>query len=176
MTKLLLALLGMLAMTAVAAADPAESTPTPRDEDTATLLSLGGTAASGLLVLGGSKLGNSGMVEVGLLSAFVTPSLGEMYSGQYLTLGTGLRLGGAAAAIAGFATVFCWEDCSQSQETTGGVLMIAGAAAYVGGTIYDIWNAHHVAREYNVHHFHVAPTVMQTPSGTTAGVGIGGSF
>jgi len=74
------------------------SPPPSRSEDTALALSVGGSVASLALVVVGSKVeGDAGanMVLVGLASSLVTPSLGEMYAGKFVTGGMVMR----AAAI-----------------------------------------------------------------------------
>lgn len=183
MTKLAaVAALASLAVTSVAHADAGDEG--PKDPNTALLLSLGGTAVSGALFLAGTRMDyeqGDHLIEAGLLSSLVTPSLGEWYAGKPLTVGMGIRGASALAEIYGIAEAFkCWDDdpCSNDNGTAA-VLIVGGLIGYGAGTIYDIVDAPNAARAYNRAHatWQVTPTVMRTPSGDMhMGVGIGGAF
>jgi hypothetical protein len=177
----------------IAAADPADQTAPsePKDRTTALVLSIAGTAASGALVVAGLSMNNdagAGLAGAGVLSSLVTPSIGEIYAGQPLTIGMGARTLGAALVLAGAAQSLgslCLsadngpDSCSSSSTAnpnSSRVLLGIGATAYVAGIVYDIVDAPRAADRYNAHHFVMAPTVMQTASGTTAGVGLSGTF
>jgi hypothetical protein len=182
MTKLVaLAAVASLAVTSVAHADPGDEG--PKDPNTALLLSLGGTAVSGALFLAGTHMDyeqGDHLIEAGLLSSLVTPSLGEWYAGKPLTVGMGIRGASALAEMYGLAEAFsCWDECSNNDNDTAGVLIVGGLIGYGAGIIYDIVDAPNAARAYNRAHatWQVVPTVMRTPSGDMhMGVGIGGAF
>ena len=160
----------------------------PRDRDTALLWSAGGTAASAVVFAAGVKQDNLGLIALGSLSLLVTPSFGEWYAGQYLTVGMGIRVAGAAVAFGGLIRgMDCggWsgKDCSAAQMSASDrdfkVLVGIGLAAYAGGALYDIVTAPRAADAYNARHrpqFQLTPTVLNPPSGPAYGVGIGGSF
>jgi hypothetical protein len=180
MNKLVaLTLVGSALVTSVAHADTGEDG--PKSPDTALMLSLGGTATSAVLFLGGASSNDGGLMMAGLATSLVTPSLGEWYAGKGLTTGMGIRAVSAAAELAGIAEAFSCidaEDTCSNNNGAAGVLIFGGLIGYAAGTIYDIADAPRTARAYNrAHSYTVTPTVMRTPSGnTTMGVGIGGTF
>lgn len=161
---------------------PAAMGETPKSENTALALSLGGTAASAALVIAGGQSNNGGMITAGLLSSLVTPSLGEWYSGTLVTPGMGIRAASAVATVVGFAQAMKCFDADGDCHTpdSAGVLLFGGLIGYAGGAIYDIATAPSAARRYNQRHglqLTLAPTPLRTPSGqATMGVGIGGTF
>jgi hypothetical protein len=182
MEKLVMSVLAIAVTTSIARAD--DGAPTPKSETTATELSLGGTAASAVLVIAGARTNSSGLLLTGLASSLVTPSLGQWYSGQPLTLGMGIRAASAVATIAGLSEALsCSNEFSDTPHDCGAgaaFLVAGGLLGYAAGTVYDIETAGRAAREYNDAlglSVRVMPAVMRTPSGTsTMGVGIGGSF
>ena len=173
---------GAPGMTAPLAAPVAMSRETPKSEDTALALSLGGTAASVGLVIAGGSSNNGAMISAGLLSSLVTPSLGEWYAGRYVTAGMGIRAVSGVATVVGFAEALKCVDADGECHTdsSAGVLLVGGLLGYAGGALYDIATAPREARRYNERHgltLTVAPTPLRTPSGrSTLGVGIGGTF
>ncbi|HEX7841934.1 MAG TPA: hypothetical protein VF469_30900 [Kofleriaceae bacterium] len=182
MSKVLVtvAVLSALTFTAhLASADDAP--PEPKSRDTATLLSVGGTALSIGLVVAGASAKNGTLAGAGLLSSLVTPSAGEIYAGQPYTWGMGIRLVSAASAVAGLREAFkCdWAgDTCHHDPALATDLLVAGGLGYATGIIYDIATAGSAVDEYNRKlNLHVAPTMMRTASsGPAVGVGISGSF
>jgi hypothetical protein len=184
MTKLV-ALTAVLTIASVAHAQtPGEITRSdagPKNPDSALMLSLGGTAASAVMVIAGAQGGdNGGLLMAGLASSLVTPSLGEWYAGKPLTAGMGIRGASALVTFAGLAeSLKCLDaDGSCHSDASAGYLLAGGLIGYATGTIYDIATAPSAAREYNRKHaVTVEPSLLRTPSGTTSvGVGIGGTF
>jgi hypothetical protein len=131
----------------------------------------------------GGKLGTE-LAMFGSLSIFVTPSLGEWYAGQPLTVGMGLRVGGAVVGIIGILSTLsvdlsCLDSCSNasSSDDTGAALFVIGGAAFVAGVIYDIADAPRAADRYNrAHSLQVAPTFVPTPTGAVPALGLSGTF
>jgi hypothetical protein len=139
----------------------------------ATALSAGGAAASatvmGLsLLVGTPGTVNQTMLDIGFATAIVTPSLGEYYAHQYLTIGEGIRAGGALVAILGVnqtETVSCNNGspgpCT-SITGTGVVMLGLAGIAFVGGAFYDILDAGNAVDRYDVR---VSVVPMLTPGG-----------
>jgi len=154
----------------------------PKSEDTAFALSLGGTAASAAMIIGGASSNSPGLALAGVASSLVTPSLGQWYAGKPLTAGMGIRAASAVATVVGFGEALQCLDADGDCHTpdSAGYLLFGGLAGYAVGTIYDIATAKDAAREYNKQHgwrVTVTPTALRTASGqSTIGVGIGGSF
>ena len=153
--------------------------------EVAQLLSVGGTIASSALVLSSFFVGtNSGEVNepllyTGLGTSVFTPSLGEYYAGQYLTIGMGVRGAAAAFAVIAFAaeqeTVTCANATSPDQKCSsltgpGYALIGLAAIAYVGGSVWDVEDAPDAVDRYNHAHMAVAPMILPTPSGAVPGV------
>ena len=173
--------------TRVASAEDTDGTKSPA---TALALSAGGVTASlGMLIgglygasqarHGGSEGAWDTVAAVGAASTLVTPSLGEWYSGKYLTGGLGLRLGGIALAAAGVSTVAICIDCGHPDNSGAIALVGVGALAYLGGIILDVATAPSAAREHNTKpktRVMVVPSVGKWPSGPAYGMGLGGSF
>lgn len=165
----------------------------PKKRNTARLLSgvsagvSGGVVLAGFLFAPDAKRINQPVMLTGLGLLFVTPSLGEMYSEQYLTWGMAVR--GAAAALAVYTLetqteiVTCdtahssTEKCEAFSESAYPMLGIA-AIAFIGGVWYDTLDAGDAADRYNREHgFTLAPSVVPTASGGMApGMVLGGRF
>ncbi|HTR51881.1 MAG TPA: hypothetical protein VMJ10_14295 [Kofleriaceae bacterium] len=172
----------ILAGTAPAHADKSRAT--------AVELSATGAAMSTAFVFGAFFTGrdnsevNEPLLYTGLGTSVITPSLGEIYAGQYLSWGMGIRAG--AGALAGIAlslhkeTVTCElatssnQTCTQLSGTAVAVLGLA-AIAYVGGVALDVMDAGPAADRYNAVHgktyaYALVPTVLPTPTGAVPGV------
>jgi hypothetical protein len=104
-------------------------------------------------------------------SLIVTPSLGQVYAGNYLTVGLGARVGGAALMVLGYHAASCGEtgDCSPQ---LGAASLIAGAGVFIAGVLWDVATAPRAARRWNERHLTLTPTI----TGDRAGLAIGGAF
>ena len=161
-------------------APAAPSIARPRHPGIALALSAGGLALSIGMTIVGAQTNNGELAVGGLVSTAVTPSLGEWYSGEYLTWGMGIRAASAAIAVAGVAASACIDDCAQSGSSSNGTVLVAlGLLGYAAGTIYDIGHASTAATAYNERHHHkvvVAPVAYPTTGGPAPGMMVGGSF
>jgi hypothetical protein len=125
---------------------------------------------------------NHPLLYTGFGVSVVSPSLGEYYAGQYLTIGEGVRAGAAALAIAAIAKGETNERCETIDDPnvtckafsrTGVVLLSIAAIAYVGGVAYDVLDASDAVDRFNTSHgIIIVPTA--SPSG--AGLAISGRF
>lgn len=192
MSKLVAAVALVAVSATVAAAEPNVATTDEKDPGVAIGMSLGGTLGSvGLIALGAAlpdKAGGPAVAVVGALSLLVTPSLGEFYSGQYLTAGMGMRAGGVLAFGVGAAEALsnlCFDfsddghdSCSDRGTDVFAIAMLGlGATSFIAGTIYDIATAGDAAERYNnKHNLAFAPTVIQSKSGATTGFALSGTF
>jgi len=157
----------------------------PLSPTTATLLSLGGVAASGLTLGAGLAMGGDAGIAVGIVGAsslLITPSAGNIYSGKFLSRGFVARVAGTAAMAGGAALfVASFDPFNESDDHAGAAagmaLFVGGGVAFVTGTILDVATASTAAHEWNAKHgFTLAPTPIVTPSGTSAGLGLSGRF
>jgi len=176
---------GLVIVSILAGAAPAHA---DKSRATAVELSATGAALSTAFVFGAFFTGrdnsevNEPLLYTGLASSVITPSLGEIYAGQYLTWGMGIR--GGAGVLAGIAlslhqeTVTCelatssTQTCKQLSGTAVAVLGLA-AIAYVGGVALDVMDAGPAADRYNAIHgktYAFVPTVLPTPTGAVPGV------
>jgi hypothetical protein len=121
---------------------------------------------------------NEPMLYTGLVSSVITPSLGEWYAGDWLTIGMAVRVG--AVGLATFAVAHeqhdavCYsmpgQNCREFSGT-GIALLGLAAIAYVGGAVYDVVDAPAAVDRYNQRHgVFVAPTALATPLGLAPGV------
>lgn len=113
-------------------------------------------------IIGGAIIANQGDVlpMVGgitvLYGVFIGPSMGNFYVEDYSggIGGIAWRAGGAVAAVFGFAIAI---GCAFSDDGDGcngedpaiAASLIGGAAAYVGGTIWQLWRIPRHARQKN---------------------------
>ena len=164
----------------------------PKDPETARLASGIASAGAGAVTLGGfvfapdSKPFNKPLLYTGVGMLFVGPSAGEFYSGQYLTIGMGIRAAAAGLAVwtlQNETKVVTCDDASNSDQKCEGFTDIAapilGVAAimFIGGVWYDVLDARDSAERYNRRHgFSLAPTALAAPHGTVPGLAFGGSF
>jgi hypothetical protein len=175
----------VLAMPAVAAAQPAAPSPEPApvaeayDPNVALALSLGTTLAGYGALAAGAVSDNDALAMVGAMGAGLGPSLGHWYSGHVLSRGLGLRVLGVASGIAGAWLLVSrcpiFKDEGQppcEEETLAITLGVAGAGLFVAGTLDDIFTAPGEARRRNQRRIAVAPLV--TPD--QAGLAVMGSF
>lgn len=71
------------------------------------------------------------------------------------------------------------SECPDEGSCFGGgeELFLLGAAAYLGGTIYDVATAGRAARDHNrAHSIAVSPAVINAGSSQVMGLGVSGSF
>lgn len=168
-----------LALIASLAAGTAHAEPdSPKNENTALALSLGGTLASaGLMAYGVMRDGDEAsgvLIGAGLVSSLVTPSLGQFYSGRILTPGLGLRVAGGAVALIGVAqTLSCVSadrDCDSFTDGPATIALGGGLAAL--GAVLDIATAPRAARSYNERHLQLVPA----STGANLGLSLTGRF
>jgi hypothetical protein len=165
----------------------------PKDRKTAKVLSVTGASVSGAVVLAGflaapdSKRINEPVMYTGLGMLFVTPSLGQFYAGEYVTLGMGVRAlatGLAVYTLRSQTTLATCDTALSSTEPkceifTEGAYPLLGIAAiaFIGGVWYDALDAGDAADRYNQHHgFTVAPTLQQTAQGYVPGLSLATSW
>jgi hypothetical protein len=144
----------------------------PKQRGTAIALSLAGTLAP-VVVLGmaADAADPIGLVMVAGISAILLPSAGHWYAGNYLTIGTGIRLlGGVIGTIALSALVRADEVGNLEDAFWLGTLGVGIGAVYdiaTAGSAVDSWNREHAES--------ITPTAMMI--GTSGyGVGVAGRF
>jgi hypothetical protein len=164
-----------------------------KDPTKAKIMSGVAAAVSGGVVLTGFMLQKDGepfnapVLYTGLGLLAITPSLGEFYSGQYLTIGMGVR-----AVAAGFAVYILNEytrlakcplappsDPPECTIFTEGAYPLMGVAAigFIGGVWYDVLDAGDAAERYNKKHgFSAVPAAMSGPQGTVPALIVSGTF
>jgi hypothetical protein len=165
----------------------------PRNRQTARVLSgtaagvSGAVALTGFLTVPEGEAFNKPVLYTGVGMLFVMPSLGEMYSGQYLTWGMGVRAVATGLALWTLQkevepvicdTVGANKDlnCKQFKENAYPLLGVA-AIAFIGGVFYDVLDAPDAADRFNARHgFVVAPAPINTGSGMAPGLTFMGSF
>jgi hypothetical protein len=106
----------------------------------------------------------------GLATSVITPSLGEFYAHQYLTVGQAIRLAGVAIAAYG-VTQTENVDCNNTLMITptcknltgaGAALLGLAAITFVGGAFYDILDAQNAVDRYDLR---VSVVPIAVPSG-----------
>ena len=159
----------------------------PRSRKLAQILSGTGTGVSSALIVSGFVFASDGnpvnkpLIYTGLVAATLTPSLGEWYSGQYLTIGMAVRIAGLGLATYAIQNEQDPVNCQVVGQT--GCTTMAGAGfallglagiAFIGGMAYDVGDAEDSADRYNERHgFTVVPVMMQ---GNAPGVLFAGRF
>ena len=176
---------------ALAVATPARAEG-PKSEMTAELLSGVGTGVSSALILAGfldqnaDQPFNKPLMYTGLATAAITPSLGQIYAGDYFTIGMAARVVGIGIATYGLThytkSVMC-DDAKVSGQMCktldSGAFPLLGLAAiaFVGGIAYDVGDAAPAVQRWNERHgFTIAPAVMPGPNGPAAGLSVAGQF
>jgi len=175
----------------MAAAVPAHAEG-PKSEQTAEILSGVGTGVSSALILAGFLDENSDqpfnkpLMFTGLASALITPSLGQLYAGDYITIGMAARVLGVG--IATYALTHYTKTTTCDAATMSGTmcktldsgafpLLGLAAIAFVGGIAYDVADAAPAVQRWNEHHgFQIAPTVVPGANGPAAGLSLFGQF
>jgi hypothetical protein len=154
-------------------------------EDTATMLAVGSTLGGVAAFAAGVRFNSAPLGWLGVAGVFVGPSAGHIYAGERLhAVGmTALRGAGAMVFLYGVikATVV-YENAepgfgggtSTSDDHRDAVpLMVLGASAFIGGTVYDLIDAHRAARRAN-HEATIAVAPLATQH--TVGLALAGSF
>ncbi|MFN0245882.1 MAG: hypothetical protein ACKV2T_03170 [Kofleriaceae bacterium] len=151
---------------------------------TARLLSGVGTGASSVVFVSaffvGEKNGdvNMPLLYAGLGSGVITPSLGEMYVGRYVTFGMGLRVAAGLLATYGVLghdqEVRCnntveFQTCRSLSQTSYILVGLAGIM-FVGGAAWDIQALPDHVEEHNRENagFALTPTLLPTSGGDPA--------
>lgn len=162
----------------------------PKREQTAQILSgLGaGVPAAAMLVAFLASTPedpfNRPLMYTGLATAAIAPSLGEIYAGEYVTIGMAARVVGAALAtyalkhytVATLCDTASAMDCKRLDSKAFPVLGLA-AIAFVGGMAYDVEDADDAVGRWNTrHHFTAAPVIIDGPTGPAPGLSVAGSF
>ncbi len=148
----------------------------------ATALSAIGVGVSSGIVVTSFFVGPLGHVDmtvldVGLATSIVTPSLGEFYAHQVFTIGEALRVAGAALALVGVnqtESVSCENGFTTGCTTITGAgvaLLGIGAIAFIGGAAYDVLDA---GDAVDRHDLRVSVVPMAVPAG--GGVAIAGRW
>lgn len=173
-----------------ALADDGAASDAPKSEYVATALSVVGSLAGPALLIGGISIGvrdcascgtvGDGVFAAGVAATVVAPSAGSIYAGKLGTRGMAMR-GAGVGMIAGAVTL-AESSCTDGSACEPGAqlaLAVVGAALVVGGSAYDIYDAHDNARAYNERHrvsATLAPMVARTPDGTRSGLAVVGTF
>lgn len=160
-----------------------------KSEGTATMLSLGTTAAGFALLAAAANQegdGGGGMGTVGVLALMVGPSAGHIYAGEtgHAVKMSLLRSGAAVVFLAGvlkatmvYSSSDCWE-CSGSSGDDGATLMWVGGISFVAATVYDFIDAPRAARRRNTktRQWQMNPMMVGTGTSKTPGMGFAGRF
>jgi len=164
----------------------------PKSRTTAQLLSGVGASVSGAVVIAGfvsapdSKRINEPVMYTGIGLLFVTPSLGEMYAGEYVTVGMGVRALATGLALYTLQTQTTLATCDTAlssmeppceifKESAYPMLGIA-ALGFIGGVWYDALDADDAVDRYNRRHGFAVTPAVQTASGPAPGLTLGGFF
>ena len=191
MRRLLLAPLCLGAMVTSAVAQPSltpssdpETPPVPtaavatqKSDGLATGLAIGTTFGGLAMIVAGATVHSGAIATLGGVAVLVGPSAGHIYAGEsgHAVGMTLLRAAGAATFFYGLIndTIVADGPNEYSQHPSARPLMVLGAAAFVGGTLYDMFDAHRAARRANAETgLVVAPMV----GARTAGVAVTGRF
>ncbi len=159
---------------------------------TAKILSVSGATASGAVVLAGfltapdAKRINAPVMYTGLGLLFVTPSLGEMYAGEYVTIGMGIRALAAGLAVYTLRNQTKLARCDTSKSPTDPPcevftenaypLLGIAAIAFIGGVWYDALDAGDAVDRYNRKHDLTVTPIVPTTTGLAPGLSLAGSF
>jgi len=186
-----LVIAAVVALPAVARAQPGMTGPVDDEEEKspgiALGLSLAGTAAGYGALIAAGHTDSEGLAIVGLTGIVVGPSLGQIYAGE-----TGravghslLRLGAGSVMVYGaMVTIFdCWDEegSGSCDNSAGPALMIGGAVLGIGSSIYSIVDSANAAERHNEklrqRRFVLTPAPLVGPDHSTGyGVQLGASF
>jgi hypothetical protein len=165
----------LIALSTRANADP----PEPRDEGTATLLSVLGTAGplvmlaatAALVEKDGLERSSATLGVLSIASLYALPSAGHWYSSKAWTRGFAIRTAGVVigglALVAVIKNADCHCFCDDGDSNV--YLMGFGGAIVVGGAVYDIATASSRARAVNAR---MQPTITPVPMPGGGGVSV----
>jgi hypothetical protein len=169
----------------VAPAPPPAELP-HKDEATATMLAIGGTAVGVLALYAGGHNESEGLLWLGIAGLTVGPSAGHIYAGENgHALGASLlRAGGMLMFGLGVIALVSSGDCIDDAPCDGGngggeALLWVGGLTFAVTTLYDIIDASSAARRVNAKHaraWNVAPTVVPAANGPAPAVSLIGRF
>jgi hypothetical protein len=181
--------LAMIGVMAVAIPAHAEA---PKSQQTAQIMSGVGTGVSSVLILAGfldenaNQPFNKPLMYTGLATAAITPSLGQIYAGDYVTIGMAARVVGAGLAtyaLTHYTRTTTCDDATMSgtmcKKLDSGAFPFLGLAAiaFVGGIAYDVGDAGPAVQRWNERHgFQIAPAIVPGPNGPATGLSIVGQF
>jgi hypothetical protein len=141
--------------------------PPAKSATTATLLSLGVTAAGLAMVDVGNREHISGVSSVGAILFFIGPTSGHTYAGHTWNSGLGMRLVGMGSVfVGGMFLLSCIDGCDENNSLVdaGFGLALGGAVLYAFGGIYEISTAGEEAHRYN-HEHGIEATLVPTGRG-----------
>lgn len=136
-------------------------------------------AAIGALWQSGNAEEHLGLWSLNWIAAFLGPSVGHWYAGEYLTPGlVGRGIGGVALVVGVGMSLNCLGSQNPDCETnrTGGVVVVSGIALMVGGAIYDIATSPRAVHRWNRSHLQIVPTPVGTGSTPGFGMAVAGTF
>jgi hypothetical protein len=184
--------LAMFCVMVVAAAVRPAHADGPKSEQTAQIMAGVGTGVSSALILGAfldvnaDQPFNKPMMYTGLATAAITPSLGQFYAGEYVTIGMAARVVGAGIAtyaLTHYTKIATCDDAkvagSMCKVLDSGAFPFLGLAAiaFVGGMAYDVGDAGPAVQRWNQRHgFQIAPSIVPGPNGPAAGLTVIGQF
>ncbi len=159
---------------------------------TAQILSSVGASVSGAVVIAGfvsapdAKPINEPVMYTGIGMLFVTPSLGQFYAEQYLTVGMGVRALAVGFAIYTLETQTTLATCDTAHSSNEPPCEIFSESAYpllgiaalgfIGGVWYDALDAGDAVDRWNRKHQLSLTPAVPTASGPAPGLSIGGVF
>lgn len=173
----------LAASTRVVRAQPASDpmsipAPAPAEEVSpaiAAALSIGGTVAAGVTFGIGLhqavRTDDSTLLAIGAIGTVVLPSVGRWYAHAPAPGGLVVRAVGLGAMVGAIYISFHDEDV-----LAGTTMFVAGAAGFVGATLYDIIQAPRDALAYNAHLHDVVLVPMVQPDHHTVGLALSGRF
>jgi hypothetical protein len=129
------------------------------------------TTVGGLAVIAATVKYNLGATGwIGVAGLLVGPSAGHIYAGEWAhALGmSALRTAGALVLTIGVVNATsAYSDGPQPDHRNATSMMLVGGAAYVIGTLYDIYDSRSAVRRANARELGIVPTV-----GTQGGYGL----
>src|SRR5580765_5814743 len=133
----------------------------PRSGATAVELSVAGTVMPAVVFASGlDEKGTPTTIITALGIGVITPSLGEIYAGRYVTYGMAARATGLTLALYGShqADALCsWYGTCYEETQRARKMMFGGLILYAAGTVYDIATAPRAAHHYNERRVTIAP-------------------